>query len=91
MSIKKNALLTMRIRIKNTEVPFILPLRCLGEIADGFSSITSIIKPFKQEPYVASLLFEQLIEVLRINEPIDIMDIDIDKPDEKFKMKMSVR
>ncbi len=68
-----------------------LPLRCLREIADGFTSITSLIKPFKQEPYVASLFFEELILSLRTSGPLDIMDIDIDKPDEKFKMKMSVR
>ncbi len=91
MSIRKNSLVIITVRIGFFPIIVIFPFRCLSEVIDGAADLLSLFSRVSQKAQAAISLAERFIAQVREYGPFDLADVDIRSKEAGVRVRFLLR
>jgi hypothetical protein len=91
MSTRKSVLAIISARIKKFPVFILFPLRCLSEVIEGAEDILCLFGKKNKKAYAAVNAAGSALLLLRDYGPLDFVDVDVENPEGRVKVKILMR
>lgn len=85
----KSRLVLVTARIGFFPFAVFFPLRCLGEVIEGFSDILCLFK--RQRVYEVVAMLENIHAQIRESGPLDLADIDVKSSNMRVNVRLLMR
>jgi len=91
MSNKKACLVMLSVRIIRFPLLLVFPLRCLDEVAEGWTDILCLFRRVCAKAFAALSVVNDALAMLRACGPLDLADIDVASADGRVRIRLLLR